>query len=195
MTDAPPFPDEIAEGVRAADPDALAVVFRTVSGPLAGWLRTQVADEHLVEDLIEDTFLDLVRGCRAIKGGPFAVRAWLYQAARRNLLDVVRGRSRRPEVVTDVVPEGPDDRDGPEAIVAQRDAEVRLRAHLSALAPDQEQVLTLRFLAGLTGPEVAAVLGKRQGAVRSLQHRGVAAFARRLELEAVPDGAPAAPQT
>jgi len=170
-------------------------VFRTLADPLAGWLRVQVGDHHLVEDLVEETFLDLVRGCRTIHGGPFAVRAWLYQSARRNLLDAVRKRNRRPELVTDALPERPDDGDGPEATAAERDAEDRLRALLAELAPDQAQVLSLRFLAGLTGPEVAEVLGKRQGAVRSLQHRGVAALGRKLQAPPVPSAAPAAPET
>jgi RNA polymerase sigma-70 factor (ECF subfamily) len=56
---------------------------------------------------------------------------------------------------------------------------------LADLAPDQREVLTLRVVGDLTVEQVADVLGKSRGAVKSLQHRGVAALRRRLQ-EATP---------
>jgi RNA polymerase sigma-70 factor (ECF subfamily) len=51
---------------------------------------------------------------------------------------------------------------------------------LQQLTPDQRQVITLKFLEGLSNQDVAAVLDKPVGAVKSLQHRGLAALARQL---------------
>jgi DNA-binding CsgD family transcriptional regulator len=56
----------------------------------------------------------------------------------------------------------------------------RLHAMLQELSPDQREVLVLRMTGGLTAPEVAAVLGKTTGAVKALQHRGLASLARLL---------------
>ena len=55
-------------------------------------------------------------------------------------------------------------------------------AALSELSPDQREVLMLRMAGGLTAPEVAAMLGKTTGAVKSLQLRGLASLARVLGL-------------
>jgi RNA polymerase sigma factor (sigma-70 family) len=55
-----------------------------------------------------------------------------------------------------------------------------LVAALAQLPPDQREVLLLRMSGGLTAPEVAAVLGKTTGAVKALQHRGLASLARLL---------------
>lgn len=52
---------------------------------------------------------------------------------------------------------------------------------LADLAPEQREVLTLRIVGDLTVEQVAEVLGKSPGAVKSLQHRGVAALRRRLQ--------------
>ena len=49
--------------------------------------------------------------------------------------------------------------------------------------PDQREVLLLRMAGGLTAPEVAAILGKTTGAVKALQHRGLASLARVLGLQ------------
>ena len=54
-------------------------------------------------------------------------------------------------------------------------------AALGELSPDQREVLLLRMAAGLTAPEVAAILGKTTGAVKALQHRGLASLARVLD--------------
>jgi hypothetical protein len=56
----------------------------------------------------------------------------------------------------------------------------RVLAALQQLAPDQREVLLLRTVSGLTAPEVAAAVGKTTGAVKALQHRGLASLARVL---------------
>ena len=63
---------------------------------------------------------------------------------------------------------------------------------LDALSPNQAEVIALRFLAGFTLEETGQVLGRRVGAVKALQHRGLAALRRRIEAEAVSPDADAA---
>jgi RNA polymerase sigma-70 factor (ECF subfamily) len=62
-------------------------------------------------------------------------------------------------------------------------SEAQVRAALRQLTPDQQQVIALKFLEGLSNQEVADVTGKPVGAVKSLQHRALAALGRQL----VPD--------
>jgi RNA polymerase sigma-70 factor (ECF subfamily) len=189
-----PFSEAIAEGVRVGDPDALAAVYRALVDPLTAWLRSQVRDPHRAEDLAEETFLELVRSCRSLSGGPFAIRAWLYRAAQRNLIDSYRYRARRPEDLTDEAPEvAADAAGGPEERAVAGDEAARVRAALAQLSPDQAQVLALRFLANLSAPEVAEITGKTEGAVRALQHRGVATLARLIRAQAVPIDPPTTP--
>ena len=59
----------------------------------------------------------------------------------------------------------------------------QVRAALRQLTPDQQQVITLKFLEGLSNAEVAAVLNKPVGAIKSLQHRALAALQRQLILD------------
>ncbi len=59
----------------------------------------------------------------------------------------------------------------------------RLRVLLDGLSPDQRDVLLLRIVADLSIEDVAATLGKRRGAVKSLQHRALATLRRQLDRE------------
>lgn len=182
-----PFDDQIAAGVRRGDPDALTEVYRALSGPLTAYLRSQVRDPQLAEDLATETFLKLVRGCRRLEGGPFQIRSWLYRVAQRNVIDHLRARSRRPdEELTDLPPEQINDESDPAFAVEDRDTLERIRKALEQLSPDQAEVLRLRLIAGLSAPEVASVVGKTEGAVRALQHRGVATLARHIRRGTVP---------
>ena len=70
--------------------------------------------------------------------------------------------------------------EGPEELAIERLEDSRVLAALHQLAPDQREVLLLRTVSGLTAPEVAAALGKTTGAVKALQHRGLASLAQVL---------------
>ena len=182
-----PFDDDVAAGVRRGDPDALSEVYRVLSGPLTAYLRSQVRDAQLAEDLATETFLKLVRGCRRLEGGPFQIRSWLYRVAQRNVIDHLRARSRRPdEELTDLPPEELTAEGDPAVTVEGLDTLDRIRQALQQLSPDQAEVLRLRLIAGLSAPEAAIVIGKTEGAVRALQHRGVATLARHIRRGTVP---------
>ena len=162
--------------------------------PLTSYLRSQVRDTSVAVDLAQETFIELVRACRGLSGGPREIRAWIYRAAQRNVIDHVRYKNRRPEELTADAPERALAEKGPDQLAVDADEAVRIQAALSRLSPDQAQVLSLRFLAGLSAPEVAVVMDRNEGAVRALQHRGVAALARILKSQAVLEASAATPE-
>jgi RNA polymerase sigma-70 factor, ECF subfamily len=176
-------PDDVTDGIRSRDPDAIAACYEAFADPLYRYLWGQCQDPTLAEDLVEATFLELVEAAPSLTGGPRAVRAWLFRAARNNFIDDRRKLRRRGDVPLDErsLANRADDQAGPEehALSAVRNATVR--AALGDLSRDQREVLLLRFGAGLTGPEVAKVTGRTVGAVKALQHRGLAALARTLQ--------------
>lgn len=186
MDHAVPFDEQLAEGVRVGDPDALAALWRLFAPALVRHLRTQVRDHHLAEDLADETFLELVRACRSIKGGPLQIQGWLYRAAHRNLLDHRRQAARR---WVEFRPEPPDRASGdrtPGEAVEDADLAAHLDAALDRLTPNQRAVVALRFADDLSAAQAADVLGMTEGGVRALQHRGLAALARMLRSGAAP---------
>lgn len=182
-----PFSEEIAAGVRAGDPDAVGAVYTVLAGRLVSYLIARVGDRATAEDLLEATFLELLQRGQTIRGGPAAIKAWLFRAAHFNALDHIRATKRRAEDLQDDTEslEVIDTALGPEERAVADDLSRRVRAAMAELSEDQRQVLSLRYLAGLSAPEVAEVLDKNDGAVRSLQHRGERALARVLERDAV----------
>lgn len=180
-----PFSEKVAEGVRAGDPDAVGTVYVVLADRLLGYLMARVRDRATAEDLLEATFLELLQRGRTIRGGPAAIKVWLFRAAHFNALDHMRKVRRRAEDLCEdphsleVVDTGP----GPEERAVSGDVSRRVRAAMKQLSDDQRQVLLLRYVGGLTAPETADVLSKTDGAVRSLQHRGERGLAHLLENE------------
>ena len=176
------FSEEVADGVRAGDPDAVGTVYVTLADRLLGYLMARVPDRATAEDLLEATFVELLQNGRSIRGGAAAIKVWLFRAAHFNALDHLRKVKRQAEDFYDDMThvDREDPALGPDDLALVDDVVRQVRAAMLHLSEDQRQVLLLRYVGGLTAPEAATVLGKTDGAVRSLQHRGERTLARLL---------------
>lgn len=152
---------------------------------LVGYLMARVPDRATAEDLLEATFLELLQHGHTIRGGSAAIKVWLFRAAHFNALDHLRKVQRRAEDLCDDVwtLEVADSHRGPEDAAVAGDVSRRVRKTMAELSEEQRQVLLLRYVGGLSAAETGRVLGKNDGAVRSLQHRGERALARLLDGE------------
>ena len=169
--------DDAVARARLGDEAAFAALWRWLQ---PGLLRSLAATEpgH-AEDVAGEVWVDVARGISTFEGTATAFRSWVFTLARRRAVDAGRRRSRRVRSVPLHDLEAPVDDDSATAMVARQSLEAAL-AMVAALPPDQAEVVTLRVIGELTVTEVAAVVGKSEGAVRALSHRGLRALARRL---------------
>jgi RNA polymerase sigma factor (sigma-70 family) len=184
------MPIEGFEAVLAAaqrgDERALETIYRDLSPLVLGYLRSNGAREP--EDLTSEVFVALVRNIPSFSGSQESFRSWVLTIAHRRLIDEFRHRSRRPE--DPVVPDEVQARLAPDTATAEVVAldglaNERVSDALSHLTDDQRAVVTLRILADVPIKDVAAILGKPETAVKSLQHRALASLARHID--ATPD--------
>lgn len=144
------------------------VVYRELAPAVLGYLRGQgVADP---EDLLGEIFLQVARDLHRVAGDALDVRRWVFSVARHRVIDQSRRRNRRAAPSGRAVPDGA-------ARPADDPFDPELLAALAALTPDQREVLVLRFVADLSLEAVASITGRRVGAVKALQHRGLARLA------------------
>jgi RNA polymerase sigma-70 factor (ECF subfamily) len=161
------------------DRPALAELYRELHPPILRYLRALEPVEG--EDLASEVWLDVIAHLDRFRGDRRALRAWTFTIARSRLIDLRRRRARRA-----TVPVGPDEmarhaerRDAEEEAMAALSTEDAL-ARIAALPPDQAEVVLLRILGDLSVRDVAAVMGKRPGTVRVLQHRALRRLAQQL---------------
>ena len=170
---------------RRREPAAVTRVYSAYAPALFRFFMAAVGDRHQAEDLTGTAFVSAIESLPRFRGPVEALGGWLFQIARHDLYDHRRRQARaRMEPLEDNLDEaavlaGAED---PEELAIARLEGGRVLAALGDLSPDQREVLLLRMAAGLTAPEVADILGKTTGAVKALQHRGLASLARVLGL-------------
>ena len=178
-----PFDDVLAAAQTGAG-WAAERIWASLAPAVAGYFRSQGAAEP--DDLTSEVFLGVFRSLELFSGGEEQFRSWVFTIAHRRLVDARRAAVRRPQPAYGMEPD--DSRPGPSAEheALQRLSAERVRDLCDRLVPDQRDVLLLRLMGGLTVQDVAAALGKTEGAVKALQRRALIALRKIVDREGVP---------
>ena len=177
---------ETLEACREGNENAWSRIFEGLAPVVLGYLRANGAVE--AEDVLSETFLQVARDMARFEGDERGFRAWVFSIAHHRLIDAQRSAARRPAVPVAEPPE-PERAEVAEDAATEAMAKIdadQVREVLGVLSPDQRAVLTMRILGDLTVAQVAKSIGKREGAVKALQRRGLAAVKRELERRGVP---------
>lgn len=137
------------------------------------------------EDLTSEVFLAVFERLALFEGTEAGFRSWVFTIAHNKVADAQRRINRRPwtEVDGAYLPDRPGGDVEDDALVAISAGTVR--ALLAELPDIQRDVLLLRIVADLTVAQVAAAMGKSQGAIKQHQRRALAHLRERLEREGV----------
>lgn len=173
--------DRLLEEARAGHEEAWREIYAALAPGVLGYLRARGATD--AEDLAGEVFLQVVRDLPSFSGPGSGFRAWAFTIAHNRLLDERRREARRPAEPVGEPPDPPAPGVDAEAEALDRLGLERVTRILASLSADQRDVLLLRIVGDLALDEVARVLGKRTGAVKQLQRRGLAAARRQLERE------------
>jgi RNA polymerase sigma factor (sigma-70 family) len=175
---------KLLEAARAGDERAWEEIFEGLAPIVLGYLRAKGAPDP--EDILGETFLQVARDISKFDGEEPGFRSWVFTIAHHRLIDARRYAARRPVELSAEPPE-PGERadDAAEEALARIGIE-RVERILAGLSEDQRAVLLLRFVVDMSIEDVAKAVGKRPGAVKALQRRGLAAVKRLLARKGVP---------
>jgi RNA polymerase sigma-70 factor (ECF subfamily) len=170
----------VVEKARRLDAEAWERLYRRAYPALLAYASRRLGAES-ARDAVSETMARAVAGIAHFKWQGAGFEAWLYGIARHVVIDLQRQQARAsavgPPPLSD--PCGP----GPLEQILQTEEAQKLRRAFAKLGPDDSEVLELRVVAGLSAADVAAVLGKRPGAVRMAQARALDRLRRHLEEE------------
>jgi len=143
----------------------------------------RVGDRATAEDVTSETFVRALRRIDSLSFQGRDVGAWLVTIARNIIRDQVKSSRFRLEVTTADMRDADRATDGPEDAVVQHLTNRQLLECVQQLGSEQQECIVLRFLQGLSVSETAEIMGKKEGAIKALQHRAVRRLAALL-----PDG-------
>ena len=176
-----PLADEpqLVRDAKAGDSDAFGKLYDAYLERIYRFIYFRVEDQKTAEDIASQVFLKAWEnlGRFQIGGTPFL--AWLYTIAHNAVIDHYRTR-KVTAALDDVRLSDPGHAEWVENSIDFSVEMESIKGALSTLTDDQRQVLLLKFIDEMSNEEIARQLGKREGAIRALQMRGLKALAKRL---------------
>ena len=178
------LPDENALVERAkTDSQAFGILYECYVNRIYNYIYYRVGNQHDAEDLTARTFHRALNHIERYvnQGAPFS--AWLYRIAHNLVANWHRDQSRRKLISLEDIKLIIQRRDGPDQMAEQREEKDQLLAVIRRLPSERQQLLILKFVQGLSNAEIGQVMGRSEGAIKSLYHRTLLSLREMFETE------------
>ena len=167
--------DRAQQGDRAALEELYLLHFDRIYS----YLHMSVGNRHDAEDLTTQTFMKMLESIKRFRWQSAPFSAWLFRIAHNLAMDHFRA-SRRWQPEEEVPEPVGEEEPSAEAAAMQSIGRQSMFELIEDLSQEQRQVLTLKFVFNLPNAEVATVLGKTEGAIKSLQHRALVSLQKQI---------------
>src|ERR1043165_2464716 len=169
----------LVDRAQQGDREALEELYLIPFDRIYSYLHMSVGNRHDAEDLTTQTFLKMLESIGRFRWQSAPFSAWLFRIAHNLAMDHFRARRRgQPE---GEVPEPPGSEEPSAELEAMQSiGRQSMMELIERLSPEQQQVLTLKFVFNFPNAEVATILGKTEGAIKSLQHRALASLQKQI---------------
>ena len=160
------------------DQEAFAQLYEEHFDKIYRYVALRIGDKMEAEDLTQQVFLKALRSISSFKwkGVPFS--AWLFRIAHNQVVDYLRKKAKRVTESLDGVVAA--SKSNPQLEVERKLDIEQLLLATERLTEAQRQVISLRFASELPIAQVAEIMGKREGAVKALQHSAIVALRKTL---------------
>jgi RNA polymerase sigma-70 factor (ECF subfamily) len=165
----------LVERAQRGDRDALEELYLLHFDRIYSYLHLSVGNRHDAEDLTTQTFVKMLEAIGRFRWQAAPFSAWLFRIAHNLAMDHFRSRRRLQSEEEVPEPVGAEESSAEDQALNSL-GQAGMLELIERLSAEQRQVLTLKFLFGLGNGEVATILGKTEGAVKSLQHRALASL-------------------
>ena len=166
--------------VKQLNPEALGALHAEFYEPVVRYIQFKVGDERVVEDLSSEVFVRVVEAVRRGNTWRDSPRGWIMGIARHVVADHYRRREKSVEVALSEDITATEENDPVWQTMLSERKQVLLRA-MALLTEEQHDIVSMRFIKGISIADIATATGKTPGAVRALQHRALQTLAMRLQ--------------
>jgi RNA polymerase sigma-70 factor (ECF subfamily) len=170
----------LVDRAQKGDRSALEELYLIHFDRIYSYLHMTVSNRHDAEDLTTQTFVKMLESIGRFRWQSAPFSAWLFRIAHNLSMDHFRARRRwqpEEEVPEPVGSEEP----SAEAEAMQSIGRQSMLELIDTLSQEQQQVLTLKFVFNFTNADVAKILDKSEGAIKSLQHRALASLQKQIQ--------------
>jgi len=172
---------EILARASLGDKDAFGEIYERYLGRIFNYVYYRTGNTHDAEDLTARVFQRAMNHIHTYtdRGVPFS--AWLYRIAHNLVANWHRDRSRKQEIPIDDLPVLPAKGDQPETWLMRTEEQEALLRLIRKLPPERQHLLILKFVENLSNAEIGQIMGRSEGAIKSLYHRTLLALRDQIE--------------
>jgi len=162
------------------DPEAFGLLYERYVDKIYNYIYYRTSNRHEAEDLTARTFYRALKHIPRYvdRGAPFS--AWLYRIAHNLVANWHRDRSRRRLISLDSIATTKSRRAGPAELAEKNEEQDLLLQAVHCLPPERQQLLILKHVEQMTNAEIGEVMGRTEGAIKSLYHRTLVALRKEL---------------
>ena len=167
---------DVLERASRGDRDAFGELYARYIDRIFNYVYYRTGNTHDAEDLTARVFQRAMNHIHNYtdRGVPFS--AWLYRIAHNLVANWHRDRSSKQEIPINDLPVLPAKGDKPETLLVRTEEQGALLRHIRKLPPERQQLLILKFVENLSNAEIGQVMGRSEGAIKSLYHRTLLAL-------------------
>lgn len=162
--------DQLVTKAKIGDAQAFGKIYDALVKPVYRYIYYRVEDA-IAEDLTEETFLKVWQNLKKYKKGKHPFSSWVFKIAHNLVVDYYRKHRIIEEVDEKLI--DPQERSNPQHQTNIKLTKIRLRKVLRKLPSNYQQVIVLKYINELDNKEIAAAIGKSEGAVRTIQFRAL----------------------
>lgn len=162
------------------DSAAFGLLYERYVDRIYQYIYSRVGNRTEAEDLTSGVFMRVRKALPRYvdRGAPFA--SWLYRIAHNLVANFHRDQGRRATIPIDLLPLTSRPDDAPEEVAELRDALRMLRRVVATLQEDRRELLRLKHIEGLSNAQIGQMMGRTEGAIKSLYHRTLVALREEL---------------
>ena len=153
------------------DHEAFGLLYQEYVERIFNYVYYRTGNQHDAEDLTAKVFFRALRRIPQYEERGLPISAWLYRIAHNLVANWHRDRGRRPEISLDegfaAIPHS----EHPEATLLKAEERENLLQIIRDLPPERQQLIILKFIEHMSNAEIGQIMGRTEGAVKSLYHR------------------------
>ena len=181
MTDLEYNEEEILARASQGDRDSFGQLYERYVERIFNYVYYRTGNVHEAEDITARVFQRAMNHIKNYtdRGVPFS--AWLYRIAHNLVANWHRDRGRKQEIPLDDLPVLPNKGDHPESNLVRSQEQEALLKMIRRLPPERQNLLILKFVENMSNAEIGEIMGRSEGAVKSLYHRTLLSLRDQLE--------------
>jgi RNA polymerase sigma-70 factor (TIGR02952 family) len=172
---------DLVRRAREGDTRAFGMLYEYYLDPIYRYIYYRIGSHPDAEDLTEQVFIKAWEALPRYQERGYRLSSWLYRIAHNIVIDHRRRDRAREEVELTEESAGLAELPTPQEQLIQAETMAEVVRAMTTLSDEQQEIIILRFIEGLSYAEVAQIMGKNEGACRALQYRALAALARQVD--------------